>query len=269
MKKFSISMILAVVMIFSVFSVSASALDCTVGYAGVNNYKPYCSKGDRAGVNYCRNLDAQIQRIYISFGGTRTTKFKYENNSVTKTNLLSTNNKPATWFIWSGHGFNEWSDKNSFHLPYYNGYTHKSLVNGGELNPNINFSTLDASFKHKYVVAYTCNWLANGGSTTKQENIFKTMKGTRIMMGFASVMFLDSREANLFGLYMESDTITDAFINAAKVYQPQNSDTVIARVMGYNGAKTDHIYNANANAPYYTSSPSSFSTFTTIRIQPK
>ncbi len=60
-----------------------------------------------------------------------------------------------------------------------------------------------------------------------------------------------------------------AFINAAKVHQPQNSDTVIARVMGYNGAKTDHIYNANANAPYYTSSPSSFSTFTTIRIQPK
>ena len=58
-----------------VFSVSASALDCTVGYAGVNNYELYCSESNLAGVNYCKNLDAQIQRIYISFGGT--TKQRY------------------------------------------------------------------------------------------------------------------------------------------------------------------------------------------------
>lgn len=171
MKKTCISFTLAIVMFVSLLSGSAYAIDCTVGYVGVNNYKPYCSKSNLAGVNYCKNLDAQIQRIYISFGGTRTTKFKYENNSVTKTNLLSTNNKPATWFIWAGHGYNEWSNKNAFHLPYYNGYTHTSLVNGGELNPNINFSTLDASFKHKYVVAYTCNWLTNGGSTTNRKYI--------------------------------------------------------------------------------------------------
>ena len=268
MKKTCISFTLAIVMFVSLLSGSAYAINCTVGYAGINSYKPYCGYYNLYGTNYCRNLDAQIQRIYIGFGGTRTTKFIYENNNATKANLLSTNSKPATWFIWSGHGFKSWSDKNSFHLAYYNGNTHASLANG-ENNLNVNFTTLDAKFGHKYVVAYTCNWLMNGGSTTKQTNIYKTMRGTRLMMGFASQMYLDSSEANLFGLYMETNTIADAFIFAAQQRQPQNSQTVIARVMAYNPAINDNIYNNSSNAPYYTSSPSSFSTPKTVSIYPK
>lgn len=114
MKKTCISFTLAIVMFVSLLSGSAYAIDCTVGYAGINSYKPYCGYYNLYGTNYCRNLDAQIQRIYIGFGGTRTNKFIYENNNATKANLLSTNSKPATWFIWSGHGFKSWSDKNSF-----------------------------------------------------------------------------------------------------------------------------------------------------------
>lgn len=158
-----------------------------------------------------------------------------------------------------------WSDINSFHLSYYNGNSRGGLTNAHN-NTNVNFTTLDASFKHKYVVEYTCNWLTNGGSTTKQENIFKTMKGTRLMMGFALQMYLDSREASLFGYYMDMYDIRTSFIMAAQRYQPANDKEVIARVMGYTAAQSDNVYNSSSNAPYYTSSPANLSTISTVRI---
>lgn len=245
---------------------SALAIDATIGRVGINDYQTYCGYGDRAGVNYCNNLSNYVKYIYQSLGGNASDAFIYTNNNATKTALSSTNSNAATLFIYSGHGHHRLSSNyNTFHLAYYNGYSHSSLTNQHD-NLNVNFTTLNASFPHKYVVAYTCNWLTNGGSSTLGTNILNTLNGTRLMMGFASQMYLDSREGSLFGLYMETYNIRNAYLYAASYYQPQNSNDVIARIVGYNSASNDYIYNSSASAPSYSSSPSSFSILNTLTI---
>lgn len=160
--------------------------------------------------------------------------------------------------MYSGHGVIADTTNNALHVNQPSSGATLSHATLGESSYLINLKTTSTSFPHKYVVLYTCNQLMNGGSTTKEANIFKMLNGTRMLFGFASQMYLDSREATLFTQNMKSQTLLNAFFNAAKRYQTANSTPVIARVMGYKLAANDYITTQYAYAPSYLSSPSSF-----------
>ncbi len=247
---------LAAAMILSAASSAFAANAITSGFAGINNYGN-CGHADRAGVNYCNNFHAGLTNIRLSLNGiTYSRSYNWSNNEVTTTKIA--NASQVTFFVYSGHGVIADTTNNALHVNQPSSGATLSHATLGESSYLINLKTTSTSFPHKYVVLYTCNQLMNGGSTTKEANIFKMLNGTRMLFGFASQMYLDSREATLFTQNMKSQTLLNAFFNAAKRYQTANSTPVIARVMGYKLAANDYITTQYAYAPSYLSSPSSF-----------
>ena len=247
---------LAAAMILSAASSAFAANAITSGFAGINNYGN-CGHADRAGVNYCNNFHAGLTNIRLSLNGiTYSRSYNWSNNEVTTTKIA--NASQVTFFVYSGHGVIADTTNNALHVNQPSSGATLSHATLGESSYLINLKTTSTSFPHKYVVLYTCNQLMNGGSTTKEANIFKMLNGTRMLFGFESQMYLDSREATLFTQNMKSQTLLNAFFNAAKRYQTANSTPVIARVMGYKLAANDYITTQYAYAPSYLSSPSSF-----------
>ena len=271
-RKFTLYFLLVILVLTQLLTPSiAAATTKTTGMVGVNKYLPYCglSAENRVGASYCKNLASNALASLKTTGYTASEAYQaysYYDNNATKAALVSTNSNPVTLFAFAGHGLNvSSSNYNTFHVAYYNGATHSSL-SGGEYSSNVNFTTLNARFPHQYVVAYSCNWLTNNGSTTTATNILKTMCGTRLMMGFASQMYMDSREGTLFGQNLYNQNVINAFLNAARYYQTQNSVDVNARVVGYAPATNDKLATTHSGAPTYASSPSSFSILTTVKI---
>jgi len=90
------------------------------------------------------------------------------------------------------------------------------------------------------------------------------------MMGFASIMYLDSREAGWYAARIGAGwTIKDSYFDAASQYQPQlpysSTDPdgkVIARVKGYSTKGNDKWDSSTTAAPSYSSTNASiFSTW--------
>ena len=93
------------------------------------------------------------------------------------------------------------------------------------------------------------------------------MNGTRLILGFASTMYLDSREATLFTTKMRTDTIVNAFTAAAAYYQVQRTGgDSIARAVGYNSALNDKITISYSNAPNAANNLSSFGILKTVTV---
>ena len=87
------------------------------------------------------------------------------------------------------------------------------------------------------------------------------------MMGFASRMYLDSREATDFVRKLERNTICEAYISAAQKYQAQRSDaSSIARIVGYTAAKNDRLRTSEAFAPKASTNPSKFGILNTVTV---
>ena len=257
---------LAAAMILSAASSAFAANSITSGFAGINNYGN-CGHADRAGVNYCNNFHAGLTNIRLSLNGiTYSRSYNWSNNEVTTTKIA--NASQVTFFVYSGHGVIADTTNNALHVNQPSaGSTLSHAALGEKSSYLINLKTTGTSFPHKYVVLYTCNQLANSGSTTKETNIFKMLKGTRMLFGFASTMYLDSREATLFTQKMMGNTLKNAFLLAAQKYQPQRSDgDVVARIMGYTSAGTDVITNTYAYAPTYSTSPSAFGYLLSVTI---
>lgn len=258
---------LAVAMILSAAPSAFAANSITSGFAGINNYSN-CGYEDRAGVNYCNNFHAGLTNIRLSLNGiTYSRSYNWSNNEVTTTKIA--NASQVTFFVYSGHGVVvDTTANNALHVNQPSaGSTLSHAALGEKSSYLINLKTTGTSFPHKYVVLYTCNQLANSGSTTKETNIFKMLKGTRMLFGFASTMYLDSREATLFTQKMMGNTLKNAFLLAAQKYQPQRSDgDVVARIMGYTSAGTDVITNTYAYAPTYSTSPGAFGYLLSVTI---
>ena len=254
-------------MILSAAPSAFAANAITSGFAGINNYGN-CGHADRAGVNYCNNFHAGLTNIRLSLNGiTYSRSYNWSNNEVTTTKIA--NASQVTFFVYSGHGVVvDTTANNALHVNQPSaGSTLSHAALGEKSSYLINLKTTGTSFPHKYVVLYTCNQLANSGSTTKETNIFKMLKGTRMLFGFASTMYLDSREATLFTQKMMGNTLKNAFLLAAQKYQPQRSDgDVVARIMGYTSAGTDVITNTYAYAPTYSTSPSAFGYLLSVTI---
>ena len=221
-----ISFLIVCIMFFSFIAPSTFAANSiTGGFAGINTYS-YCGHGSRAGASYCTNFSNGLNDIRLSINNISYTRsYNLANNNVT-TNSISSASR-VTFFVYSGHGVVlNTNYNNALHVNQPSSGSITSHSSLGETSSLINLKTTSISFPHKYVVLYTCNQLANSGSTTKQ---------------------------NMKGL-----TMLDAFFNAARRYQIQSSTPVIARAMGYSAAINDRISTSYNYAPAYSALPGSF-----------
>ena len=264
MRKRLISIIIAICMFFCM-SIDAFAVP-TVSYgcAGINDYS-YCVHGDRSGAKYVTNLSLKLRNLnssgYISYRNGES----LTNNEVTPGSISRASR--STFFAYAGHGIIFDAQNNALHTNASEVSLFPHWVNGENTSELFNLITTKTRFPHKYVTLYTCNQLTNGGSTTKANNILKMMNGTRLILGFASQMYLDSREASLFGQWMMSKTIMEAFFVGTRRYQVQRQDgDSIARVVGYKSASADRIINEYAYAPAAASNLSSFGILDTRTI---
>ena len=232
-----ISFLLAIAIICGL---SSQVLAYTSGYAGISNYGN-CSYGDRAGAQYVTNLQNSISSIC-------TQSFKLTNTNANKYVFQSSWSNSVDFFAYSGHGLSS-STYSSLH--FRNIGVDATNHNGADHNDPTKLAKIEARTYEirmgeslKYATFYSCNFLTNGGSTAKQEEIYKMFEGARLAMGFASIMFIDSREGTYYGnrLVNTSYTIKDSFIAGAERFQVQReSGDSIARVVGYTSASNDKL----------------------------
>lgn len=219
---------------------SASAVTVNGSFCGINDY---LDEPDRAGATYVSKLNTELAVVFGSSYNYSGTLLK--DSQVTASALKSRlNASPKTIFAFSGHG-------------YVNG----PMSYDSTIVPKEAIRT-----QHRYVVMYSCNWMTNNGLSSEVTRIYNTFNGTRLQLGYAYTMYLDSREGYMFGQNLQNQTVVNAFLRATRVYQPQQKkNDVIARVMGYTNAKNDYITTTSA-APSYSSSKNSFSIIVTETI---
>lgn len=259
-------LILCLVILFS-----QSVFAETAGFNGVNSYSSLfygdCNYGNRAGASYVNNLSSAL------IGSTISTSFKHTDENANESHLRTDSVVNSVGFYaFSGHGLNQATYSTAHFYARSSGEPwHDAPMEDYE---SVNATTLETKFGHnklKWVTMYSCNWLTNGGDTQKQTNIYKTFEGATLTMGFASIMYLDSREGTEYGNNIKNGlSFRKAFIEAAKKYQVQRTDgDSIARVAGYTLSKDDTATVYFASLPtstWYVNSPSSYSVIETVTI---
>lgn len=225
--------LLATSLCLATFLTSAGAATVTGEFFGVSDYSQ-CGMYDRAGRQYCQNLRGELNASLTPSGQFNYSEF-YDSNAKASTFKSHANSSTAkTLFVFSGHGYLG----STLGPVLYDSYVSKP----------------DLKFKHRYVVMHTCNWLNDEDSASGQTAIYNTFNGTRLQMGFATPMYLDSREGIDYGQRMMNETVGSAFINAARIYQPKLGKAVVAKVIGYTDARYDCITSGKGAAPAYSNS---------------
>lgn len=252
-------------------SLSGYAAAWQTGFDGINNYNT-CGFGNRAGASYVEALKTELAASNSSYS-----VVPMPNNFINKDNSalesdINTYANSVEFYAFAGHGLNMTARLGSSSL--YNS-AHFSTMNNSstfhdtsnEYDSRSNFNTGEAQWGGNLLVAnmYCCNWLTNDGNASKQTYIFNGFKGTNLLMGFSSVMYLDSREGKLLGYYLrKGNTYKNSFLSAARYYQTQRSDgDTIARVIGYTSSANDTMtarQGARPSSQWYTNSPSLYST---------
>lgn len=219
---------------------SASAITVDGSFCGINDY---LKENDRAGATYVTKLNTELAVAFGSSYNYSGTLLK--DSQVTASALKSRlNASPKTIFAFSGHG-----------------YVDGPMSYDSTIVPKEAIRT-----QHRYVVMYSCNWMTNNGLSSEVTRIYNIFNGTRLQLGYASKMYLDSREGYTFGQNLQNQTVVNAFLGATRIYQTQRTDgDTIARVMGYTNAKNNYITTTSA-APSYSSSKNSFSIIVTETI---
>ena len=242
-KNISLLLCLALVLGF-IFSNTTSALALTSGYCGISDYTG-CDLGNRAGSQYVTNLQKAIK-------SKATQSFKLVDGGANKYVFQSSWAYSVDFFAYSGHGLSiNTTSKNALHFRAVgnttNAHTHTAGTNYDLTNAYTNEVRLTETLK--YATMYTCNNLTNNGSTSKQTEIYKMFEGGRLVLGFASQMYLDSREGTLYGQgLVGTKTIKNAFMDAANKYQTQRSTgDAIARCVGYTSASGDKLTNPGSS----------------------
>jgi hypothetical protein len=83
------------------------------------------------------------------------------------------------------------------------------------------------------------------------------MGGVHLVLGYGSVMYLDSAQGGYYGDDVGLGiSIKDAFFNSNMGFQPQNSTPVLCRVLGATASERDNIryYSANPQPIQYSAS---------------
>lgn len=259
--------------IFLTTSAIETNASATSGYDGVNMYSfdsIYCLYGNRAGATYVHNLNNEL-----NYNGKTTNIFLNKDGLAREKDFVTTaqggNGKinSVNFFAWAGHAlkydyYDELGDQSSIHVFVGDGGTvGHDLEGGDQWNATWDEVRLGTGGTLNWATFYTCNWLTNGGVSTRQTKIMNTLAGAHLTMAFASKMYLDSREGTMYGTNLgQGQTFKTAFFNAAQYYQPQLSTDVIARVAGATASGNDSFSSYSADPVPYTSSPSSYSTWT-------
>ncbi|ABB15566.1 DUF6345 domain-containing protein [Carboxydothermus hydrogenoformans] len=247
------------------------AFALTAGFDGINKYSsllyPDCTYGDRAGASYVNNL-------YNAISNKFTLGFKYLDNNAWESDItINRYMNNVDFFSFAGHGKNYSAYENAAHF-YVKNDGDQWHSSSEEDYDNINARTNETRFGHnklKWVNMYCCWWLYDGGNSTKRQNFYKMFEGATLMLGFSSVMYLDSREGTEFGQKLVNGyTIKTAFLEAAKKYQPQRADgDSIATVIGYKLAANDTISNYFGTllpSNWYINNPSAYGVIAQVVI---
>lgn len=193
------------------------------------------------------------------------TKFIYTNGSAWDQDLTSSKMQNGVdFFVYSGHGL-AFVDENTMHFfaSSSSSYHDSSSETLDQFNARTKEVRMGDGSTLKWVTTYSCHWLQDDGSSTKLNEIYKTFTGATLQMGYASTMYLDSREATEYGNNIKSNmTFRSSFIIPTKKYQVQRqSGDTIYRVMGYTLAKNDYTnsyFSALPSSSWYINYPSAY-----------
>jgi hypothetical protein len=252
---------------------SASAL--TLGFDGINDYsgsifEPNCTisaSPDRAGATYVNNLNTAL--------ASHPKSFLYADDYAWESDLHK--NGPidtVNFFAYAGHGahysyYAGLNGSNSAHFYSQNGNPnyHGSADEGNDsVNATYDEVKLGSTGTLRFASFYSCNWLTNGGDQARQEQINQTFEGVNLITGFASKMWLDSREGTAYGSKLENGvSVKQAWFEAAQEWQPQYDElpyTINARVVGHKLAETDSFWSYMGSVPTYAADPAGYMIWT-------
>lgn len=233
--------VISILLILSVFSTTSMAFGTVkIGFDGISNYK-YCQYNNIGGSQFVDQLYA-----YIRGSSVIKNQFINQESRAKEADISGGKANTANFFVYVGHGLRD-NQKNAAH--FYARKNHPNHTTKDEKAGDVNATTNEARFGHgtlKWVAMYTCNWLNYKGDKNKQSNVWNQLEGARMVMGFGTTMYVDSREGKLLGtnLYKKKMSFKDAFISGAKKYQPQKSakaGNTICRIVAYSSAKNDKL----------------------------
>jgi Family of unknown function (DUF6345) len=252
-----------------------TSIAVAVGLSGINIYTVdtflKCNYGDRAGASYVVNLGEELK------AGGHSVSFYALNDAAYQMDLKAYGIADTVkFFAYSGHGlrydyYPQLNDSSATHFFAQDGYpsSHDGTQEGAD---KVNATWDEVRLGHgangtRWASFYSCNWLTNGGSSSRQQKIGRMFEGLRLMTGFASVMYLDSREGSTYGNYLRGgNTIINSWFAAARKWQPQNSADVIVRVYGYRPASSDTINSNVSAAPNYVNYYGDFTSWDTVVV---
>ncbi|ASS73768.1 hypothetical protein CIG75_01460 [Tumebacillus algifaecis] len=198
----------------------------------------------------------------------------YRDNSSWESDLTGTFADSKQFFAFGGHGLGYWAYSNGKGAgSHFYTANSSSTFHTSETQDNSNAQWDEIRWggsSMRWATMYQCNFLRNGGISSNETKIWNMFQGLHLMMGFSSIMYLDSREGSRYAARIGAGwTIKESFFDAAAYYQPQlpygDSDpagSVIVRVKGYSTKGSDNYASSTTAAPAYTgSNASSFSTW--------
>lgn len=248
-------------------------------YFGVSDYGTVpglsCSFGSRAGRQYCENLSAQLSAANPN-PSKKVDTLNMCTDSGAYASKAASLASSADLFVYSGHGlrYDKYSSlNNNAQLHFYASSpsdTWHTVVSEDKTEYNLGWNEISFSERTKWSIFYTCNWLTNGGDSNNERKMYNLFHyNLHLMCGFASRIYLDSREGTVLGDYLRDFyTIKQAFFSAAQIYQPQldpsggTDGKVYAKVMGATSAENDMFDSySTVQLPGYSSSPASYSSW--------
>jgi len=277
-KKIVIPALLAVSM-GSSWATGVADAKWTHGYSGQSAYQRTgsCAYGDRAGGEYVQALHDGMVGNNLADTGT-----VYRDNQSWSSDLTGSFADSKQFFAFAGHGL----DANAIGNGKGAASHFYTLNSSTQFHSSHSDDAANAQWDEirwgsnglRWATMYQCNFLRNLGSTANDTKILNMFKGMRLMMGFASIMYLDSREGGRYAARIGAGwTLKDSFFDAAAYYQPalkygetNPTGKVIARVVGptsLGGDKWDS--STGAGLSFNGSNASSFTTWTKeITINP-
>jgi len=255
-------MILILIIVSLILSNPVSAIALTTGFDGVSAYRRTgnCVYYDVAGAEYVTNLRNALASWFTnSFNRTNNNAWESDTRIYAPT---------VDFFAFSGHGFrynSPYTLRNEASLHFYTLNSSTPPFHTQENDDRANATWSELSFNGqplKWITAHTCNFLTNGGSWDNYNKIGRMMQGANLILGFASTMWLDSREGTIYGWNIsDGNTFREAFFEAAYLCQRNKGFTITARVFGWVLAENDRHYSYQTGAPSFENSPSSFTTW--------
>ena len=204
------------------------------GFDGVDQYETIggCDFGDRYGIEYVRNLNNALGSKFYNL-------FSYEDKYAWEIDLTGSAANSVDFFAFAGHGVGatylgngnaaaHFFTQNSSSPPYHP--SHQTDACNADWS-EISWGGSDSDLK--WVTMYSCHFLQNYGNQTYYNNLKHIFNGVHLVMGFASVMYLDPNEGTEYGNYISAGrSFEQAFFDAAEKWQKGHYDNTIARVMG-------------------------------------